>query len=156
MIGPKIVADFGSTHVPPWPKEDMVDASTNPAIVLGHSQPAPDLRKRVLETLTPMILEDAALDGRVEIAGNEHGQRVLRDALVDPSPREIGFDVAQKRVLAKVIDVEDIEAIESLPRCFQMQIRNLDIARWSRNQVPNDVPRTTDSRGAVAHGLQRG
>ena len=66
-----------------------------------------------------MSLEDTALDGCVEIAGNERGDRARRDALVDPSPCEIGFDVAQKGVLAKSIDVEESEAIESLPRRFK-------------------------------------
>src|SRR5690242_17813758 len=121
MIRSQIVADLGSTHVPPRSREHVVDTGANPAIVLGHSEPAADARKRVLETSAPVSLEDRALDGRVEIAGNDHGHGVLRDALVDPSPCELRFDVAQTCVLAKSIDVEDEQAVESLSRCFQMQ-----------------------------------
>src|SRR6476660_7280695 len=103
-----------------------------------------------------MRLEDTALDGRVEIAGDDHGHRALRDALVDPSPCEVGFDVAQLRVVAKLIDVEDSEPLESLPRCFQMQIGDLDIAGGGRNEIPNNIARTADRRGTVAYGFQCG
>src|SRR5215831_12912343 len=114
MIRSQIGADLGSTHVPRCPGEHMVDASANPAIVLRHPKPAPDTRKCVLQTFAPKRLKDPALDGRVEIAGNDHRCPMFRDAFVDPSSREIGFDVAQMGVLAKLVDVESGEAVETL------------------------------------------
>ena len=96
--------------------------------------------KTRLEDLRSNELRRYGLDGRVEIAGNEHRHRALRDALVDPSPREIGFDVAQTRVLAKSIDVEDIEPSIPLPRCFQMQIRGPDITGGSQSDTEQHHP----------------
>src|SRR6266571_1482444 len=153
MVRPEVSADVDSHSAPRWSEQYVVDADANPAVVLRDAKSGPGLRERIGQ-VAPVVAENAALHGRIEVARNEERRCLAGDALIDPFPGKVRFDVAQRAVLTELIHVERHQPLESLARRFQVEIRELDDAKRELERVASDEPRASDARAGLLHDFQ--